>query len=129
MIIKLASLPTSKDDDSQKAVKGNSALFGNFAHPLPVLGGFTGGFVGTEAADKIFGGNMMHHISHVESKVPRFNAFGRDWLTRTVRREVAPQTIGIGTRFAKNMLRGLGGTAGVGLGALAAMHLAKKKEE
>jgi len=125
MLLKLAADQTA---DRPQQLRGKSAVFGNYLHPAPAIGGITGSFIGSELADKALGGNTIEEIVNVSKKVP-VKAFGKTLFHKTVQTPVLSKaTIGLGKRFGKNMFRGVGGIVGAGLGATAAMALSKKKD-
>ena len=112
MIIKLATLTPEEEAKVRENLKSPSQikskqLLLNYAHPAVIFGGATGGFVGSEVGDKLFGGGH-----------------GTDMLNSIVNK-----TPGLGKRYAKNLFRGGLGAVGAGLGAYGVFKYRQHKGE
>jgi hypothetical protein len=112
MIIKLATFTAEEETQLRKKladpsqIKSKQVLL-NYAHPATILGGATGGFIGSEVGDKVFGGKHMTEMLHTP-------------LGKT-----GP---GITSRFAKNLFRGGLGAVGAGIGAYGVQKFREHKE-
>ena len=110
MIIKLATFTEEEEAKLRKKLEApeqikSKQIMLNYAHPVTILGGATGGFIGSELGDKIFGGqHMTDSLNAIAKKAPGFSQ-----------------------RFAKNVFRGSLGALGAGAGALVVHKFRQRK--
>ena len=131
MIIKLATFTKEEEDKIRKnlsspsAVKSKAQML-NYAHPATILGGATGGFIGSEVGDKLFGGS--HGIHEIIKAKPRSfvkRVFGKK---ESVIQKLTPGS-GLLARYGKNLFRGSMGALGAGIGAYGVMKYRQNKDE
>lgn len=114
MLVKLAAFTPEEEAklrkklESPEQIKSKQIML-NYAHPATIVGGATGGFIGSELGDKLFGGG---HSSEA------LNAIAKK-----------TEHLGITQRFSKNLFRGTMGAVGAGLGAMAVHKFRQHKEK
>lgn len=114
MLVKLAAFTPEEEAklrkklESPEQIKSKQIML-NYAHPATIVGGATGGFIGSELGDKLFGGG---HSTDTLNSIAK-----------------STEKLGLTQRFSKNLFRGTLGAVGAGAGALVVHKFRQHKEK